>query len=152
MRRSYEMTGTLLAFAFVTIAAEAVLSNGATTRMQAPLDSAESACVCWVVAFPCALVTSTVAPGRYCWIAATTSGWSAASHRAAVALSGRRKATCLQFLPLAMLSLVLPQAASALTRTALPMPATTSVRHRRLSISLMSQVAPFLSYVEVTVL
>ena len=58
------MTGTFLAFAFETIAADAVLSNGATTRMQAPLDSADSACVCWVVALPCALVTSTVAPGR----------------------------------------------------------------------------------------
>ncbi len=132
------MTGTLLAFAFETIAADAVLSNGATTRMQAPLESSVSACVCWVVAFPCAFCTSTVAPGRLDWIAATTSGWSAASHRAAVALSGRRKAMCLQFLPLAIASLVLPQAASAPTRTALPMPATTRVRQRGLLINLMS--------------
>src|SRR5690348_735327 len=93
------MTGTPLALALVTIAAAPLLSFGATTRMQAPLLSAVSACVCCKVASPWAFGASTVAPGRYFLMAATTSGWSAASQRAAVALSGRRKAMLVQPLP-----------------------------------------------------
>src|SRR5258708_31929932 len=109
------MTGTFLALALVTMAAAAALSTGATTRMQAPWVSTESACVAWVAATPWAFGASTVAPGRSALMAASVNGWSAASHRAAVALSGSRKAMCLQFLPsliaAVVLVLLLPQAA-----------------------------------------
>src|SRR5258706_7214415 len=101
------MTGTFFAAALVTIAAAAVLSSGATTRIHAPWLSAVSACVCWVATTFCALGVSTVAPGRSALIAATTSGWSAASQRAAVSLSGSKNAMCLQPLPSTMAAALL---------------------------------------------
>src|SRR5258706_8921473 len=107
------MTGSCFAAALVTIEAAAELSTGATTRMHAPWLSAASACVCWVVALPCALVASNFTPGRSALTAFSTSGWSAASQRAAVALSGSKNAMCLQPLPFTMAAalLVPPQPA-----------------------------------------
>src|SRR5260370_13448257 len=126
------MTGTFFAAALVTIEAAAELSTGATTRMHAPWLSAASACVCWVVALPCAFCASKFTPGRSALIAFSTSGWSAASQRAAVALSGSKNVTCLQPLPFTMAAalLVVPQPARMPTTSKEPSIAVRAARAR----------------------